>query len=89
MENCWKNIKSGRDLPNENQENRIFAHQLAFIEAMSESVFQLCLSCLILREFGLSKSPFTKFIQLSSLVTSALAITHEFAKVKSFMLQII
>ena len=75
---------NGEELEEEDQEKRQFAHHLSFIEAMSESVFQLCLSCLVLREYGISTSNYTKFVQLSSLVTSVLAITHEFAKVTAF-----
>ena len=72
----------GEEVPLDIPEERIFMHNISFIEATSESVLQLCLTCLILREFGTSTDTFEKFMQLSGLLTSLLSIVLAFAKVR-------
>lgn len=84
MIHIWKFItQPGQSdkLESEDEKDKEFAHQISFIEAMSESVFQLCLSCLILREFGISADPFSRFIQVSTFVFSILSISIAFGKV--------
>ena len=70
-----------KDLPPEKDEIKTFAHQVAFYEAMSESVFQLCLSCLVLREFGISTNPTEKFLQITRSLMPFLSIMLAFSKV--------
>ena len=63
----------------ESEEHKIFSHQIAFMEALSESIPQLCLSCLVIREFGLN--PSSAFRQLSSLLSSLTSTLLAFSKV--------
>ena len=76
-------IQNGEELPKENEEVRSFSQTVTFLETMSESVLQLCLSCHILKEFGLSGDGDERFNQLASLVTSILSICVSFAEVSS------
>ena len=81
MKDCFLAIVKGQEVPEESEAMKLYAHHLAFNEATSESTFQLCLNCMNMREFGISTDPFTRFIQISSLITSILTISLEFAKV--------
>ena len=81
MKNCLLAIQQDKDLPEEPEETKIYAHHIGFNEVTTESTFQLCLNCMNMREFGISPNPFSRFIQLSSLITSLLAIVVEFGKV--------
>ena len=72
----------GEEVPEDTHEEKIFMHNISFIEATSESVLQLCLTCLTLREFGTSTDIFEKFGQLSGLLTSVISIVMAFAKVR-------
>ena len=74
-------IIRGEEIPQDIHEERVFMHNISFIEATSESVLQLCLTCLTLREFGTSTDNFEKFIQISGLLTSLLSIVLAFGKV--------
>ena len=73
----WK----GEDLPEESEREKQYAHGVKFFETVTESVLQLCLSCLILREFGLSNAGFQAFNQLSGIFSSLVSIILLFAKV--------
>ena len=75
-------ITKGEEVPEESHKEKVFMENISFIEATSESVLQLCLNCLTLREFGTSADLFEKFIQLSGLSTSLLSIVLAFAKVR-------
>ena len=70
-----------QDIPEETQENKIFAHQVSLCEATTESVLQLSFSCLIMREFGISSDVFTQQVQIMSLAFSILTIALEMANV--------
>ena len=51
-----------------------FNHKVAFMEAITEAPLQLCLSLLVVREYGISAVPGTKILQLTSLLTSSFSI---------------
>ena len=74
-------ICTGELLPETPLKETIYIHHISFVQATSESILQLCLSCLILREFGLSNSNFDRFIQISGLIASLLSLCLAFAKV--------
>ena len=74
-------IWRGEDLPQEPEREKQYAHGVKFFETITESVLQLCLSCLILREFGLSNARFQAFNQLSGIFSSLVSIVLLFAKV--------
>ena len=67
--------------PDESEESKVFGHHIAFLEAMSESLPQLCLQLIVLREFGVSKEPFQSFTQSSCLFSSLISICLLFSKV--------
>ena len=54
---------------------------VTFFEAISESITQLTLSCIILRQFGLSHDPFSEFVQFFTLGTSFLSLCVAFVTV--------
>ena len=73
----WK----GEPFPDEPEESKVFGHHIAFLEAMSESMPQLCLQLIVLRQFGVSKEPFQRFTQTSCLFSSLISICLLFSKV--------
>ena len=73
----WKN----EELPEEPEREQQYAHFVKFFECVTEAVLQLCLSSLILREFGLSNAGFQAFNQLSGIFSSLVSIVLLFAKV--------
>ena len=86
--NLWKHLKRsalairrGEDLPEEPQREKEYGHGVKFFEAFTESVLQLCVSCLVLREFGLSTVLYESISQLSIIFTSLASIILLFAKV--------
>ena len=76
-------ICKGQELPEEPEEEKRYAHCISFFEATTESVLQLSISCLVLREFGLSPDDYDRFNQLSGLCSSLLSIVLLFAKVRT------
>ena len=80
----WK----GEPFPDETEEAKVFGHHIAFLEAMSESMPQLCLQLLVLREFGVSKEPFQSFTQSSCLISSLISICLLFSKVSCIHIRI-
>ena len=74
-------IWMGEPFPDEPEESKVFGHHIAFLEAMSEAMPQLCLQLIVLREFGVSKEPFQSFTQSSSLYSSLISICLLFSKV--------
>ena len=88
--NLYRHIKRsalaiwrGEDIPEESEREKRYAHVVNFFETVTESVLQLCLSCLILREFGLSNAGFQAFNQLSGIFSSLASIVMLFAKVRT------
>ena len=79
--NPYLAIKNGKTLPQESEEELIYAHYVQFIESLTESLLQLCLSLLVLREYGISPNAFNGFMQLSGLLTSLLSVCVSFSKV--------
>ena len=69
------------ELPEEPTTTKTFAYQIVFLETTSESVLQLCLSCLVIRQFGLSVNSTERFIQVTGLVSSLLSICISFGQV--------
>ena len=72
----------GEEVSEPTHEEKVYMHNISFIEATSESVLQLCLNCVIIRKFGTSTDPFQKSIQLSGLATSLISIVLAFAQVR-------
>ena len=77
-------IFKGKKLPDESDDEKIYAHHVTFMEAITESILQLCLSCLVLREYGLSNVTTERFGQVSGLFSSLLSICLAFAKVSCY-----
>ena len=89
-ENLFKQMKAntiaiwrGEELPEQNEKDKLYGHCIIFFETMTESLMQLCLNTLVLREFGLSPNRFEAFNQLSGLFSSLLSIILLFAKVRT------
>ena len=76
-------IWRGEELPEQNEKERLYGHCIIFFETMTESLMQLCLNTLVLREFGLSPNRFEASNQLSGLFSSLLSIILLFAKVRT------
>ena len=81
----WKDGKaiwSGETLKSELDDTKIFNHYIQYLEITSESLPQLCLSCIILREYGFSSDRRSyRFWQVSSISSSLISICSLFAKV--------
>ena len=75
-------IWQGKKNPETFKHEDIYAHHITFTEATSESVLQLALSCLIIREFGISKNYWERSITISSLVTSLISVCFACAQVQ-------
>ena len=76
-------IWRGEELPEEDAKEKSYGHCIIFFEAMTESLMQLCLNSLILREFGLSPKPFEASNQISGLFSSLISTILLFAKVRT------
>ena len=74
----WK----GEELPEEEEKEKSYGHCIIFFETMTESLMQLCLNALILREFGLSPNDYEASNQLSGLFSSLISVILLFAKVR-------
>ena len=79
-QNCFA-IYKNKELPKESEDEKKFSHHIVFMEAISESVLQVCMSCMIIRQFGISTNVFESFMQLSGLITSLVSICLAFSKV--------
>ena len=75
-------IHNGEDQTYESREDKIYSHIISYIEATSESILQLALSCLVIREFGISPDPWEKCVQYVGLITSLISVSLAFAQVK-------
>lgn len=78
---CGTAFKNGSNVPEDSQENKVFAHDVSFNEATSESVQQMSLNCIILREYGVPIEYFSKISQIGSLILSATSVILAFTKV--------
>ena len=74
-------ILDGEELPEEPNATKTFAYQIVFLETTSESVLQLCLSCLVIRQFGLSYDSSERFNQVTGLMSSLMCICIAFSQV--------
>ena len=72
---------NGQPLPQESEESKLFGHYVAFFEAMTESMPQLCLQLIVLRIFGLSTHSFESFNQTLSLYSSLVSFCLLYSKV--------
>ena len=75
-------IWRGEELPEQQEKDKLYGHQIIFFEAMTEGLMQLCLSTLVLREFGLSPNHSQASNQISGLFSSLISIILVFAKVR-------
>ena len=75
-------IWRGEELPEEPEKEKSYGHCIVFFETMTESLMQLCLNALILREFGLSPNDYEASNQLSGLFSSLISVILLFAKVR-------
>ena len=82
-------IWRGEDLPEEPEKEKSYGHCIIFFETMTESLMQLSLNMLILREYGLSPNEYEASNQLSGLVSSLISVTLLFAKVRKKHNQIV
>ena len=78
---CFNAICNGNDLPELPKEEKIFNEKIKFMEAISESTLQLCLSCIVLRAYGVSPDTGSMVSQVISFVTSLASICTAFASV--------
>ena len=76
-------IWRGEDLPEEPQQDKLYGHCIMFFETMTESLMQLCLNTLVLREFGISPNRFEASNQVSGFFSSLISIILLFAKVRT------
>ena len=81
----WKS----EELPEQPENDKLYGHCIIFFETMTESLMQLCLSTLVLREFGLSPNRFEASNQISGLLSSLISIILLFAKVRTKHNQIV
>ena len=81
----WK----GEELPEQPEKDKLYGHCIIFFETMTESLMQLCLNTLVLREFGLSPNRFEASNQISGLLSSLISIILLFAKVRTKHNQIV
>ena len=82
IKNNFMAIYRMEELPEESKEEMIFGHQVVFLEALSESILQICMSCIKLRRYGISTDYFEAFMQMSGLLTSIISICLAFSKVR-------
>ena len=87
IKKCWQAVQNDQEMPDEPVEVVKFNKSVAFMEAITESISQLCISCIILRIYGVSTFTFTKFFQFFSLITSLLSLCVAFGTVSIFFLQ--
>ena len=76
--------RQGEQLPEELEEEKNYAHNISFLEVTSESIPQLCLQIVVLREFGISTDAREGFFQVTGLVTSLVSFCLLFAKVIAY-----
>ena len=74
-------LKKGELPPDDSQENLILAHDVSFNEATTESVQQMSLNFVILRQYGIAFSTYSKVSQFLSLGVSMISIILSFTKV--------
>ena len=70
-------IWRGEELPEEKQKDKLYGHCIMFFETMTESLMQLSLNSVIIREFGLSPNVYECSNQISGLVSNIKGIYHE------------
>ena len=76
-------IWRGEELPEEKQKDKLYGHCIMFFETMTESLMQLSLNSVIIREFGLSPDVYESSNQISGLVSSLISVILLFAKVRT------
>ena len=73
--------QEGKELPEQSAEEEKFSHNISFLEALTESLPQLCLQMVVIREFGISTNNWEKFTQILNLATSLTSFCVLFSKV--------
>ena len=73
--------QEGKELPEQSAEEEKFSHNISFLEALTESLPQLCLQMVVIREFGISTDIWEKFTQILNLATSLTSFCVLFSKV--------
>ena len=81
----WVAIRNGKDLPIASSDERIYSHIISYTEATSESLPQVALACLVIREFGLSPNIWEKSVQILGLITSLISVSVAFAQVNKYI----
>ena len=76
-------ISKCQTLPKMSEEDIDFIKKVSFMESITESILQLCLSCLILRAYGLSSQISAMVSQLLSLTSSLLGVVFAFGSVST------
>ena len=85
-EKCYGQDHKSTLTPDFLKKASVIEHQIMFVESASESLLQFCLSCVIIRQFGiinLEENLFERTVQIISLLTSALSMFVNFARVSS------
>ena len=82
-------IWSGEELPEEPEKDKLYGHCIIFFKTMTESLMQLCLNSVIIREFGLSPNGYERSNQISGLFSSLISVILLFAKVRTKHNQIV
>ena len=85
IKNNFMAIYRMEELPQESKEEMIFGHQVVFLEALSESILQICMSCIKIRQYGISADYFEAFMQVSGLLTSIISTCLAFSKVRKIL----
>ena len=88
--NLFKEMKAntiaiwrGEELPERKEKDKLYGHRIIFFETMTESLMQLGLNTLVLKEFGISPKTFEASNQLSSFFSSLFSIILLFSKVRT------
>ena len=84
----WMAMSKGKDLPDLPKEDDKFIKRVTFFEVVTESLPQLTFSNMIIRLYGVSDNPVTKFFQLFSLASSMFSLVISFITVSKLFASI-
>ena len=77
----WKRTTKGQEMANLPEDDDKFTKKVSFFEVVTESLPQLTFSNVIIRIYGVSDDPTTKFFQLFSLASSMFSLIVAFIAV--------
>ena len=83
----WNAVKDDEEMPTDDVEGLGFVDEVNFIEATSESVPQTCLNCIVIKQYGLGETMFSKVSTILSLTLSIISLCLAFAKVRMNMIR--